>query len=155
MSPSGAFLELFANRSPSLRTQFHVDSDETPTSVPVSHRLCSAPGPKSLACLERIRSDVLKQFCDFYLDHDGLEFCRTHDARYGEVRPLLEFMPAWQFERFTNRYRDNGDRAWTMDLNKSKSIYRGSNSWIAFAEVDSGPACLTIFLDGEKSLSRG
>jgi len=36
-----------------------------------------------------------------------------------------------------------------IDLNKSKSLYRGSASWLAFAEIDSGPACLTIFLDGD------
>ncbi len=50
---------------------------------------------------------------------------------------------------FTGRYSPAGGRAWTMDLNKSKSLYRGSARWLAFAEIDSGPACLTIFLDGD------
>jgi hypothetical protein len=65
------------------------------------------------------------------------------------VRPLLELKPAESIAGFTHRYTPGGDLAWTIDLNKSKSLYRGSASWLAFAEIDSGPACLTIFLDGE------
>ena len=63
--------------------------------------------------------------------------------------PLLELKPAESIADFTDRYRPGGDLAWTIDFNKSKNLYRGSAGWLAFAEIESGPACLTIFLDGE------
>lgn len=151
MSASAEFVRLFSDRSPFLRAQLSLSSDAVSTKVKVCHRLGAAPSRASLAVLKSIRCDALKELCDFYLEHDGLDFCRTYDARYREQRPLLKFVPASQFETFTNRYKGNGDRAWTMDLNKSNSIYRGSSRWIAFVEVDSGPACLTIFTDGENA----
>jgi hypothetical protein len=78
-----------------------------------------------------------------------LQFCKTFDSRHDEVRPLLELKPAESIASFTSQYELGGGLAWTIDLNKSKSLYRGSASWLAFAEIDSGPACLTIFLDGD------
>src|SRR5205807_9179855 len=67
--------------------------------------------------------------------------------------PLLELKPAESIAKFTDRYGPDGDLAWTMDLNKSKSLYRSSADWLAFAEIDSGPACLTIFLRSEEHTS--
>ena len=92
---------------------------------------------------------ALVEFVEFYENYDGVQFCVTFDSRFDEVRPLLELKPAESIGGFTNRYSLGGDLAWTIDFNKSKSLYRGSASWLAFAEIESGPACLTIFLDGE------
>lgn len=88
---------------------------------------------------------------EFYEKHDGAQLCKTFDARCEEVRPLIEFKRAGSIQAFTELYQPGGDRGWIIDHNKSKTIYRTSDSWIAFAEIHSGPSCLTIFQDGERA----
>jgi len=152
MSIPDAFFQLFHDASPALHVKFWNIPEEQPVVVHVEHCLRSKPTAKRRAYLETLRKyDGASELCGFYKKHDGLELCKTHDSRYREVRPLLQLKPAATISQFTSRYRPEGDLAWSIDLNKSKKIYRGSDSWIAFAEVDSGPACLTIFLDGDNA----
>jgi len=149
---SSSFTDIFRHPSPALAAQFCKDSDETPTTVTVEHVLGTHPSPAGLEFLNTLSPHKpLSEFVAFYRDHDGVEFCRTFDSRFDEIRPLLEFKTAEGISEFTARYSPGGDLAWTMDLNKSKSLYRGSAPWIAFAEIDSGPACLTTFLSGENA----
>ena len=146
------FLQLFSDPAPALRVKFDAsDADEKAKIIPVQHRLGLA-NETSRKYLDSIGSSVgLRKFREFYQKHNGAELCRTHDARCGQERPLLEFKPAESIVAFSKRYMSNGDLGWTIDLNKSKVLYRSSASWFAFAQIDGGPACLTIFLDGENA----
>jgi hypothetical protein len=153
MAAPNSFLVRVGDTAPGLRIKFaHTDAKEEPMTVRVKHGLGSLPNAEGRAYLETLhRHSALRELCSFYEEHDGSEFCRTHDSRYGEERPLLEFKPAASILPFTRRYQPGGDLDWTIDLNKSKSLYRGPQSWIAFAEIDGGPGCLTIFLNGENA----
>ncbi|MEX2514005.1 MAG: hypothetical protein WD398_13955 [Cyclobacteriaceae bacterium] len=53
--------------------------------------------------------------------------------------------------KFTSQYLPNRKWAWTIDLIKTKALYRSEYKGLAFAEVNGGPACFTIFLDGENA----
>jgi hypothetical protein len=152
MTAACPILERFRDASPALRVKFWNTPEEEPISVRVSHSLGRKPGAASRANLKSLAEYAgARELRDFYSKHDGLKLCITHDARYGEERPLIELMPAAAIPHFTNRYQPGGDLAWTIDLNKSRCIYRGSDSWIAFSEIDSGPCCLTLLLDGQKA----
>ncbi len=118
--------------------------------VPVEHRLGLAPTPVGREYMKTLRSyAAVDVFLEFYENHNGLQFCRAFNSLFDEARPLVELKPAERIREFSDQYHQGGRWAWTIDLNKSKSLYRGSATWLAFAEVDSGPACLTIFLDGD------
>lgn len=148
---SERFLQLFSDPAPALRVKFR-ETDLEAKTIQVEHRLGSIADVESRHYLESLgENSAIAKFCEFYQKHDGLELCRTYDARHGRDRPLIEFKPAKGITKFTSRYLDKGGRAWTIDLNKSKRLYRGPADWIVFAEIDSGPACLTIFLDGENA----
>jgi hypothetical protein len=152
MAVPTAFLDRASDPSPSLRVKFWPESDEKPQTIKVEHVLGARPTGGSREYLNSLAEyPALRELLGFYKKSDGLQFCRTFDSRHGEVRPLLELKPAESLASFTGRYAPGGDLAWTMDLNKSKSLYRASAAWLAFAEIDSGPACLTIFLDGEQA----
>jgi hypothetical protein len=150
MTVPKAFLERATDPTPALRVKFRPESDEKPRMIKVEHLLGARPTGQGRDYLNSLANHpALGEFLDFYKKHNGGQLCRTVDSRHDEVRPLLELKPAESISRFTSRYSPGGDRAWTMDLNKSKSLYRGSARWLAFAEIDSGPAGLMIFLDGE------
>ncbi len=144
------FLDRALDASPALRIKFDPESDEKPQTVKVAHCLGSRPAREGREYLNSLRGHAaLAELVAFYEEHDGLQFCNTFDSRHDEVRPILELKPAESLAGFTNRYRAGGDLAWTIDHNKSQSLYRGPASWLAFAEIESGPLCLTIFLDGD------
>jgi hypothetical protein len=144
-----AFLDRATDPSPGLRVKYWPESDEKSRPIRVEHLIGAHPTNETRNYLNSLAEhSALHELLEFYKKHNGLQFCRTYDSRYDEVRPLLELKPAESIPNFNSRYSQGGDRAWTMDLNKCKSLYRGSASWLAFAEIDSGPACLTIFLDG-------
>jgi len=148
---SEQFLRLFSDPAPALRVKFP-PSDEQAQTIQVHHRLGSMPDSSSRTYLEALLSHAnLREFCEFYQKHDGAELCTTFDARCGRDRPLLHLKPAKSIAVFSNRYTPSGDRGWIIDLNKSKALYRSLASWIAFAEIGGGPACLTMFLDGENA----
>jgi hypothetical protein len=145
-----AILDRAADPSPSLRVKFSPKSDEEPKTIKVEHAFAVRPAGEGRDYLDSLAEySALSELLDFYDKYNGMQFCRTFDSRYDEVRPLLELKPAESIASFTGRYTPGGGLAWTMDLNKSKRLYRGSARWLAFAEIDSGPACLTIFLDGD------
>jgi hypothetical protein len=144
------FLDRFRDPSPALRAQFVAGSSEKPTRVRVEHRLGARPPKGSAAALAGTRRyAAARELLAFYGRYDGAAICATFDARYDETRPMLELLPAERIAEFTGRYGPDGDLGWTIDYNKSKRIYRGASPWIAFAEIDSGPMCLTMFLRGE------
>lgn len=144
------FLDCAADLSPSLRVKLWPESDEKPQTIKVEHVLGARQTVEGRDYLKSLaKYSALRELLGFYKKHDGLQFCRTFDSRYDEVRPLLEIKPAESVYSFTCRYAPGGDLAWTMDFNKSKALYRGAARWVTFAEIVSGPACLTIFLDGE------
>lgn len=146
-------LNRFGDGHPAIAARFFGDeTDETPTIVSVEHRLGMTPkkaGNNFLADITKHKE--MREFVTFYEEHNGFQLCRTLDSRYGEIRPMLEFKPAEEIREFTGRYLPGSELAWTIDLNKTSRLYRNTDSWIAFAEVDSGPACLTTFLEGENA----
>ncbi len=148
---SDQFLKLFSDPAPALRVKFRL-SDENASTIAVRHKLGSAPDTVGLDYLNSIGKHAeLQGFRDFYLKHDGAELCSTHDARLGRESPLIELKPARNITAFSRTYEPGGRWAWSIDCNKSKALYRSSVPWVAFAEIDNGPACLTIFLEGENA----
>jgi hypothetical protein len=148
---SQQFLKLFSDSAPALRVKFSV-SDEEAKTIRVQHKLGSKADAASCEYLDLLGEYIkLKEFCEFYHEHDGVELCKTFNACYNKDHPLLDFKSGKSIAKFTSRYMSTGDRCWTIDLNKSKALYRDSAQWIAFAEIDSGPSCLTIFLDGDNA----
>lgn len=142
-------LDRILDPAPALLVKFRPESNETPRTIAVEHVPGPKPTEKCRAYLDFLQNhSALHGFLEFFQKHNGLQLCRTLDSKYGEVRPLLELMPLERIQGFTDRYKSGGDRAWTIDLNKSKGLYRSSAPWLAFAEVDSGPMCLTILLEG-------
>jgi hypothetical protein len=144
-----AFWQRMADESPCLRVQF---GDEVPRIVDVWHTLYSQPGAMNEAAPGGWRAQAAGTEIEaFYSRHDGLDFCSTFDVRYDQVLPLVAFVPAARIAELTARYQPGGDRAWAIDFNKSRTLYRGdySHSWIVFAEVGDGPAALVLLLDGE------
>jgi len=150
-SDSNDFLRLFSDTAPALRLKLR-DGDEESKLIRVRHKLgapASRSGVKYLSSFDAV--PTLLPFREFYASHDGLELCACFDAITGNERPLLAFQPAATIEGFTRRYKPGGDRAWIMDFNSSKSLYRSVAPWIAFAEIGGGPACLTIFSGGDNA----
>jgi hypothetical protein len=146
------FLDRFADPSPSLRVQLDPSTDEKPQTIKVKHSLGERPSSDGRAFLKTLgKSSELKEFLEFYTKYDGFQFCWTLDSKSGKICPLIEFVPTENLASFTSRYLPGGDLAWIIDLNKSREMYRGSDRWLAFAEVNSGPACLTIFLEGDQA----
>jgi len=148
---SNAFLQFFSDPAPVLRVKFR-QNDQQAKTVPVQHKLGGSADAASSEYLKLLREfPALSSFCEFFGKHDGAQLCRTHDARFDRETPLLDFKSAKRIANFTSRYMPDGDRAWTIDLNKSKALYRGGSAWIVFAEIDSGPMGLAIFLEGENA----
>src|SRR5262245_59751961 len=135
MAVPTALLDRAADPSPSLRVKFWPESDEKPQTIKVEHVLGARSAGEGRDYQNSLAEySALRELLGFYKKHNGLQFCRTFDSRYDEVRPLLELKPAECIASFTGRYAPDGDLAWTMDLNKSKSLYWGSARWLAFAE---------------------
>ena len=148
---SDKFLRLFSHKTPALQAKFR-SSDADVTTIKVQHRLGACADQNSIAYLDSVGSnEKLAAFRQFYAEHDGAEICRIHDPRVRRVVALLDLKPAFNIAEFSDRYAPHGDLAWTIDLNKSRTLYRSSDSWIAFAAIHGGPACLTMFLDGENA----
>lgn len=146
------FFDLFNNDNPILKVKFNVHSDEVPTEVHIENMLGKTTDSDDLIELARICSDQrLKDFVDFYSKYDGFNLATPTSPKNTAKKTLLRQISASDIVKFTNQYLSGGQRAWTIDLNKSKPLYRGVHKWLAFAEVDGGPSCLTIFLDGENA----
>ena len=143
------FLDRFLDPTPALQVKYWNESDETPITIPVKHRIGSRPDREGSQYLEGlIDHRAVIELIEFYQTYNGCEICSAFDPRLDDARPLLELKPSQSLSSFTDRYSPGGDLAWTIDLNKSRNLYRGSDRWIAFGEVDGGPCCLTIFLEG-------
>lgn len=152
MAAPNSFLGRFTDPAPALLKYRYFDPDETPKTVRVSHRLGSVPSSESCSCLEALQEiAALRELCEFYKKHNGVELCRRIHSRFREATTLLEFKPVEGISAFTSQYLPEGERGWVIDCNKSKTLYRGSNSWIAFAEMETGPSCLTTFSDGDNA----
>jgi hypothetical protein len=146
------FFDLFNTNNSILKVKFDVHSDEAPTEVHIENTLGKKTDTNDLIELAKICADVrLKDFVDFYSNYNGFNLATPTAPKNAISKSLLRQLPASDIVKFTNQYLPGGQWAWTIDLNKSKAIYRAESKWIVFAEVDGGPGCLTIFLDGENA----
>ena len=152
MSKKRSFLDLFTDVSPALDIKFSNTSNENTRRVFVKNKLGLTIDKQGKKYIESICTDErLKDFVEFYNDNDGCELCIPIDADDIIKTPRVKFIPSSRVNTFNNQYIKGGKWAWTIDLNKSKTLYRGNDSWIAFAEIDSGPCCLSVFLSGENA----
>jgi hypothetical protein len=143
------FFDLFNADNPRLKVKFDVRADQVPTEVFIKNTLGKKSDAKNLVELSRICTDVrVRDFVDFYAKHDGFNLAIPTSPKNSVKKSLLKQLPVSDIVKFTSQYLPNGKWAWAIDLNKTKSLYRGEHKWLAFAEVCGGPACLTIFLDG-------
>ena len=151
MAPPAEFLKRLQDRSPALRAKLSWnDENEEAIEVRVDHQFGAKPDKSGREYIKSLGSyPGAKELVQFYRQFDGLQLCRTFDARVDDTRPLIDFKRASLIQPFTEQYASDGDRGWIIDLRKSSKLYRGTDRWIAFAEVDSGPMCLTLFLDGD------
>lgn len=120
--------------------------------MPVQNKLFTGGKRKGKEYIASICTNPkLKEFAGFYLDHDGFELAIPLAPKNCLRRPLLTQLSAAEIKDTTKRYLPGGRWAWTMDLNKSKALYRVSEPWIVFAQIEEGPKCLTTFLGGENA----
>jgi len=146
------FFDLFNNDNSLLKVKFDIRSDETPLEVHIENTLGKKTDTDDLTKLTSICSDQrLKDFVDFYSKHDGFNLATPTSPGNAVKKTLLRQLPASDIVKFTRQYLPGGQWAWIIDMNKAKALYRGENKWVAFAVVDGGPACLTIFLGGENA----
>jgi hypothetical protein len=146
------FFDLFNNDFALLKVKFNVNSDELPTDVHIKNLPGKKTGTKDLKKLAMMCTDhKTADFVEFYSRHNGFELATVVHPVNALKKTLLRQLPASDLGKFTKQYLPGGKLAWTIDLNKAKALYRGEHKWLAFAEVDGGPACLTIFLDGENA----
>jgi hypothetical protein len=151
MAVPNSFLKYFSDVAPGLRVQLNYP-EEAPMTVPVEHSLGPEPGSDGRAFLKSLgHLGRLSEFWSFYKSHDGFQLCRTNDSRFGEVQALLEVVPSGAIRNFSAQYYPGGKLDWTIDHNKSRKIYRGADAWLAFARINGGPSCLTIFLEGRSA----
>lgn len=146
------FLDLFNNNISKLKVKFNIHTDEIPTEVIIENTLGKKTNIDDLLNLSKICSDQkLKDFIDFYSKHDGFNLATPTHPKNAVNKPLLRQLSASGIIKYTNQYLPGGQWAWTIDLNKTKPLYRGETKWIVFAVFDDGPACLTTFLNGENA----
>ena len=146
------FLDLFSTTRQFLKVKFNVNSDTEPTEVQIENKLEKNVDKKGLSKLSEICTDSrLNDFVDFYSKFNGFTLGSAIAPNNAVKKPLLRQLPVTDLTKFTEQYLPNGKLAWTIDYNKTKELYRSEHKWLAFAEVNGGPACLTIFLDGENT----
>jgi hypothetical protein len=146
------FLDLFKSGKTILKVKFDVKSDEDALEVQVLNELKDKADGKAAASLEQSCSDPrLREFVEFYSKSNGFNFAIPQFPKNVSNSPLVRQLGAGDLNKFTAQYLPSGKWAWTIDLNKTKPLYRGEHKWLAFAEVDGGPACFTIFLEGENA----
>ncbi|RQH04358.1 hypothetical protein D1Y85_18000 [Paraburkholderia dinghuensis] len=142
---------------PALRVKFHILGGivEPPRLTPVQHVLWPIANERDKQAREASIEDLSNwpgatELVKFYSQYDGFFFCRAYDVRYDKALPLVDIFGATEIRELTRRYEPGGDRAYSIEHNKSNKIYRGgSGSWIVFGEIDGGPNALSLFLDGE------
>ena len=146
------FFDLFNKDRTTLRVKFNIHSNEDATQIQIENKLESKVDTRGLADLKKICKDNrLSDFLAFYSNYNGFSLGTPMFPRNAIKKALLRQLPVSELMKFTDLYLSNGKWAWTIDLNKTKALYRNEQKWIAFAEVDGGPACLTIFLNGENA----
>ena len=146
------FFDLFSSGNSILKVKFDVHSGDLPVEVHIENKPGNKTHTSDLNALAEICTDIrLRDFVDFYSNHDGFHLGTPSFPENAVRRPLLRQVTASDLLTFTDQYLPNGEWAWTIDLNKTKALYRSEHKWLAFAEVNSGPACLTIFLSGENA----
>ena len=146
------FLELFSTERPLLKVKFNINSDEEATEVQIENKLEKSTDKKGLTnLLEICKDERLNDFVDFYSKYNGFTLGTAVNSNNADKKPLLRQLSLSDLTKFTKQYLPDGKLAWTIDYNKTKALYRNEHKWLAFAEVDGGPSCLTIFLDGENA----
>jgi hypothetical protein len=143
------FFDLFETDRPVLRVKFDVDSGKEATEVEIENKLGRRIDTKGLENFKKICTNI--ELVDFYTKCNGFSLATAILPGNAIKKPLLRQLPIADLTKFTGQYLEKGRLAWTIDLNKTKTLYRGEHKWLAFAEVGEGPACLTIFLEGENA----
>lgn len=151
MTKTDKFLQLFDHKNAKLMAKFSFYSnDEKPTVVNIKSRFGQPATLKEREFIKSITNDSrLSGFATFYQQYSGLTMFEPYFPPNVLQAPLLTFVPAAEITPFTRQYLPGGNSAWIIDHNKSKALYRGGDSWIAFAEITNGPAMLAIFINGE------
>jgi hypothetical protein len=143
------FFDLFETNRPILKVKFDVNSTKEATEVEIENKLEKNIDGKGLRNLEKLCADPnLKEFLNFYTKYNGFSLGTPVLPENAQKIPLLSQLPVNDLIKFTELYLPKGKLAGTIDFNKAKALYRGEDKWLAFAQVNGGPACLTIFLEG-------
>ena len=152
MKYNRTFFDLFETNKSLLKVKFNINSDEEAIEVQIMNELTKQIDRNGLINLENIcEDDRLNDFVDFYSNYNGFSLGTPISPKNVIKKALIRQMPVSDLIEFTKQYLPDGKWAWTIDLNKTKSIYRGGSKWLVFAQIVSGPACLTIFLNGENA----
>jgi len=146
------FYDLFGDSKPILKVRFDVNSNNETTEVEVQNLINQQIDNKGIEALKaKCSHTALEELIEFYSSYNGFILGRPVFPEEAIKTPVIRLLPVAELSEFTKLYQPNGDRAWVMDYNKSKSIYRAGSEWLAFAEIERGSACLTIFLEGENA----
>jgi hypothetical protein len=146
MAQKRIFLDFFDYPSPALDCKFSFSEEEKPTTVLIKNKIGQKADKKGIKQLEIFcKNEKLKDFLEFYSNHDGLELFTPASPENCQKETLIKFIPSKELQLFTDNFLKSG----IIDYNKSKQIYCGGDPWLAFANA--GIGVLTIFLDGENA----
>lgn len=146
------FLDLFSSRNHALKVKYNIHSRDQSTLIRIENKLEKEIDPKGLDTIRKLCGDTrLFSFADSYSKYNGFSLGIPIGPKYRFKKPLLRQVSASELGKFTKNYMPNGKWAKVMDMNKIRWLYRNDYNWLAFAEIDAGPDCLTIFLDGRNT----
>jgi len=143
------FFDLFETGRPILKVKFDVDSSKEATEVEIENKIDRKIDTKGLENFKKICANI--ELLDFYTKCNGFSLATPVLPGNAIKKPLMRQLPVADLMKFTEQYLPKGKLAWIIDLNKTKTLYRGEHKWLAFAQIDEGPSCLTFFLEGENA----
>ncbi len=117
---------MFGTNGPILKVKFDVNSTKEATEVEIENKLEKNIDAKGLRNLEKLCVNPnLKEFFNFYTKCNGFSLGTPLLPKNAQKRPLLSQLPVNDLIKFTELYLPKGKLAWTIDFNKTKTLYRG------------------------------
>ncbi len=152
MQVLGDFVRFFNQPKPILKVKFDEgDAAEEPINISIRNGLRLLGKPKDLSDIKWLdQLDDADELKTFYTWINEAKLFIPRRPWSCESNPLINFLKPEKIEKFTKLYEPGGRLAFTIDLHKSKKIYRTEDKWVVIALIcGDHPTCLTTFLEGE------
>lgn len=150
---NSGFEKILNDPHPTFNAKFSKnDKNEVPIKITTKNKFKkSNPKIAGLFFDEHFQQHSVNEIKSFYAIVNGLQLFIPHKTKSCKSIPMITFHDIKTIKQITRQYQEGGERAWTINHNKSKNIYRTNDQWIVFGTINEGPACLTIFFSGKNS----